>query len=66
MKRLLRFLANVTLWSALAFVAGNQVGYHHGYIRGVRDIGTLIIELHDAASMPSEAPTKRDTGWRCQ
>ncbi len=62
MKRLLRFLANVTLWSGLAFAAGNQVGYHHGYTKGVRDIGTLIIELHDAASMPSEPPAKRETG----
>lgn len=62
--RILKWLGNMTLWCAIAALAGNQIGYHQGYTRGVRDISTLLIVLHDAEANPPGEQTKRDIGWR--
>lgn len=62
MKKIIGVLTNISLWAALGAAAGTQVGYLQGYARGVRDISSLVIELHDAAAELPSGSTKRGVG----
>ena len=63
MKPVLKWVAGTTLWCTLAAFCGCQIGYHQGYARGVRDISTLVIELHEVAGDLTAAPN-RDARWQ--
>lgn len=55
----MKILASLSLWAILAAVAGAQIGYHQGYTRGVRDLGLLLILLHNAEGELPTAESKR-------
>lgn len=67
MRKALKRIAEVgaIIWFFCGWIVGAQISYHQGYTRGVRDIGTMVLELHDAGGgdLPEEAD-KRDIRWR--
>ncbi|WP_213287561.1 hypothetical protein [Bradyrhizobium sp. sGM-13] len=62
MRTALKWLGSMALWCGLAAFAGAQIGYRDGYAHGVRDIGRLVIKLHEAGEAPT-APAARDALW---
>lgn len=60
MSRALKWIGNITFWCSLAALAGASYGYEQGYRKGVRDIGSLVLKLHEAPEMPERRSSKED------
>lgn len=54
MKRIIiETITSVTMWAALAALAGTHIGFQYGYARGARDVVRLVIMMRDADEPPS-------------